>query len=77
MPLVPARTTTRLTRLAAIVAATALTAGCSLMGGSAEPDRSSGSGDGSSAGGTVVLVTHDSWFLPKRVIRAFEEESGY
>lgn len=71
------RTATRLTRLAAIVAATALTASCSLMGGSTEPDRPDGSSGDTSAGGTVVLVTHDSWFLPKPVIRSFEQESGY
>ena len=52
---------------------TALTAlaGCSLVGGDpAEEDRAA-------AGGTVVLVTHDSFNLPKKLERAFEEESGY
>lgn len=69
------RTSTRLARVAAIALATALTTGCSLMGGSSEPDRPSGS-DGTT-GGTVVLVTHDSWYLPKKVIRSFEQQSGY
>jgi thiamine transport system substrate-binding protein len=44
--------------------------GCSLVG----------SGSGDAAGGTskdVVLVTHDSFVLPKPVIAQFEQRSGY
>ena len=64
-------------------AATALLlTSCSLTGGSdtaAEPtgsdgSTSTGSGKGS---GTVVLVTHESFHLPKKLVRQFEEESGY
>ncbi len=25
----------------------------------------------------VVLATHDSWYVPKKLVRRFEEESGY
>ena len=35
-------------------------------------------GDGAmTGGGTVVLVTHESFHLPKKLVRQFEEESGY
>jgi thiamine transport system substrate-binding protein len=44
-------------------------AGCSL----AEPDDPGPA----QAGGEVVLVTHESFKLPKPVMRQFEEESGY
>ena len=45
-------------------------AGCSL----AEPDDDAGP---QQSGGEVVLVTHESFKLPKPVLRQFEEESGY
>ncbi len=48
---------------------------CSLTGGgqgSASPSASDGE-----AGATVVLATHESFTLPKRLIRQFEAESGY
>jgi len=64
-------------RLRALVIATAallpLTA-CSLTGG--EESTSNASGDGA-APQEVVLVTHDSFFLPKKLIKAFERDSGY
>ena len=44
--------------------------GCSL----AEPDDDPGT---ERTGGEVVLVTHESFKLPKPVMRQFEEESGY
>jgi thiamine transport system substrate-binding protein len=49
--------------------------GCSLTeggSGSGEPATS-----GSEPGGPVVLVTHESFALPKRLIRAFESDTGY
>ncbi len=46
--------------------------GCSLMGGSA-PDAS----DQGSPPAEVVLVTHESFTLPKPLLRQFEEQSGY
>jgi len=74
MSCVPARAAARLT---ALVAAAAITSGCSLMGGSSEPDRpSGGAGDGAS-GGTVVLVAHDSWYLPEEVVASFERQTGW
>ena len=49
-------------------------AGCSLTAAEDPPEvRASGA----SSGGTVVLVTHDSFSLPKRLVRQFEQESGY
>ena len=66
-----------------------LLAGCSLAGGGDEAsdpaDSSSGSQDGgqdggqdgAEGGGTVVLATHESFSLPKRLVRQFEEETGY
>jgi len=49
-------------------------AGCSL----AEDDdpRPTGSASGE-AGGPVVLVTHESFHLPKKLVAQFEDESGY
>ena len=54
-------------------------AGCSTLGGSGDDagtasDSSPASGQ---AGGSVVLVTHESFHLPKKLVRSFEEESGY
>ena len=61
--------------LAASTAALVLSS-CSLAGGDAasEPATSAGEGEG---GGTVVLATHESFHLPKKLVRAFEEDSGY
>ncbi len=50
----------------AVLAASAL-AGCSLIGSS---DKTEGSKD-------VVLVTHDSFVLPKSLIAEFDRQSGY
>ena len=58
--------------LVTIVALTMPLAACSVVG---EKSDESGQGDGS--GGTVVLVTHESFKLPKAVVQKFEEESGY
>ncbi|PWN01887.1 thiamine ABC transporter substrate-binding protein [Nocardioides silvaticus] len=62
-------------RAAAALTATALTttalAGCSLA---SEDDDTSDAAPGEC--GEVVLVTHDSFDLPGKVVRAFEEESG-
>jgi thiamine transport system substrate-binding protein len=57
--------------LATATAATslALVASCSLGGAS----------DGGDAGGTktVVVATHDSWAMPKDVLKQFTDETGY
>lgn len=53
-------------------------AGCSTMGGDdPEPtaSESSPTTDGE-VGGQVVLVTHESFTLPKKLVAAFEQESG-
>jgi thiamine transport system substrate-binding protein len=64
-----------LTTAAAVLAL----AGCSLADGGStatEPSTSSSSGAGE-PGGTVVLATHESFHLPKKLVKAFEEETGY
>ena len=90
LPMPTHRPTHRPTRRRAALAALALTtsaalAGCSLAGGDGESSATDGaasSTDGATGGTTevpteVVLVTHDSFQLPKRLIAAFEEESGF
>jgi thiamine transport system substrate-binding protein len=68
----------RMTIGLAVLALTATS--CSLVGSGGDDDErgadatSSGSPQ---AGGTVVLVTHESFALPDEVVAAFEEESGY
>ena len=42
-----------------------------VMEPSASPEESG------TPGGTVVLATHESFHLPKRLVRAFEAETGY
>lgn len=55
-----------------------LLSSCSLVGtGGDDTATPSGDAPAGEAGGTVVLVTHDSFSLPKKLIKAFEEESGY
>ena len=55
-----------------LVAALALTvSSCSLIG---DGDDEGGSSSGED---TVVLVTHDSFSLPKKLVAKFEQESGY
>ncbi len=49
--------------------------GCSLISNGDEPTPSPASGTGAPSG-TVVLVTHESFSLPKKLIRRFENESG-
>lgn len=55
--------------------------GCSLTGGGTGPTATetsaSGGSSGDTSGGTVVLATHESFHLPKKLVRAFEAESGY
>ncbi|WP_068114585.1 thiamine ABC transporter substrate-binding protein [Nocardioides dokdonensis] len=83
-PIHPTRTShpTRTARTTGTAAAALLSlalSGCSLIGTGDDPVTASGSGqDGApSGGGKVVLVTHDSFFLPKQLVKDFEEESGY
>ena len=55
-----------------LAAALALSASsCSLIGDGDDDDAKDG------GKGTVVLVTHDSFSLPKKLVAKFEDESGY
>ncbi|TYL54858.1 thiamine ABC transporter substrate-binding protein [Nocardioides sp. BGMRC 2183] len=71
---------TRARRRSALLGSTLLlltATGCSLLG---EEDSSGGDDATSPAArgsGEVVLVTHDSFSLPKKLVRDFERESGY
>ena len=62
-------------------AATALAglslAGCSLASSGQDGDRGTEPTGETETGGTVVLATHESFALPKKLIRQFEAESGY
>jgi thiamine transport system substrate-binding protein len=51
-------------------------AGCSLVEDDDQRPTSSSSSAGE-AGGPVVLVTHESFHLPKKLVAEFEDESGY
>jgi thiamine transport system substrate-binding protein len=57
-----------------VLLAVSLTAGCSLVGGSS--DETASDRDDGPAPDEVVLVTHESFALPKRLVRQFERESG-
>lgn len=66
----------RQTRAVVALVATAVLAlsGCSAIGG----DDDDGGSDGDGGEQTeVVLVTHDSFALPEKLITAFEKDSGY
>jgi thiamine transport system substrate-binding protein len=65
------------TRLATALAAALIVplAGCSLVGsggGTSGTDASGGAGSHQ-----VVLVTHDSFVLPKKLVASFEQRTGY
>ncbi|WP_322920946.1 thiamine ABC transporter substrate-binding protein [Nocardioides renjunii] len=65
--------------LVTALTASALTA-CSLAGGGGDDAPSateSASSGATQAGGTVVLATHESFALPKKLVRDFEEGTGY
>ena len=65
---------TKLTAVAALALA-----GCSLVGGDPSAPSTSASEDRAEGetGGTVVLATHESCALPKKLVKAFEAETGY
>jgi len=62
------------TRTAALAAASLALTACSVIG--SDSGASSDSTDAGSAGGTVVLVTHDSFAVDKKLMADFERESG-
>lgn len=53
----------------------AVLSACSLTASEDPPTTTESSRE--AGGGTVVLVTHDSFSLPKRLQRQFEQQSGY
>ncbi|NYD43571.1 thiamine ABC transporter substrate-binding protein [Nocardioides panaciterrulae] len=64
------KSTRALGALVTITAMAVTASGCSVIGGDSADDSSSSSSK-------VVLVTHDSFTLPKPLIRKFEQQSGY
>jgi thiamine transport system substrate-binding protein len=62
-------------RLRGLVATGVVVAALSACSVGPPPDRSSKATDGGT-GGTVTLVTHDSYALPRKLIRSFEQQSG-
>ena len=65
-------------RLASPLLGLALVAtGCSTMGGGEDSAEPAPSAEGATGSGRVVLLTHESFALPKKLVRQFERESGY
>jgi len=64
-------------RAAATALAAISLAGCSLTSSGQGGDRGTEPTDQTETGGTVVLATHESFALPKKLIRQFEAETGY
>lgn len=65
--------------LAPLIAASAMAlavSGCSTIGTGSDGDATDGA-SGADKPSRVVLVTHDSFVLPKPLIKQFEQESGY
>ncbi len=57
-----------------------LLSSCSLIGtgdDDSAADPSTGTSGGTVTGGPVVLVTHDSFSLPKKLVKQFEADTGY
>ncbi len=71
------------TRLRAVLSATTLAlavSGCSLMGtedGQPSRGQEPTSQESSRGSGEVVVASHESFTLPKKLTRAFERETGY
>ncbi len=61
--------------IATATAAAALSACAPTSGGT--DDAGAASPTGTAAPRQVVLATHDSWYVPKRTIKAFEQASGF
>lgn len=55
--------------------ATALT-GCSLIGSESDETTTGEQGSSAAESGPIVLLTHDSFQLPKRLLRDFREQTG-
>ena len=67
------RSSFTLARCSAVASALLLLSACSLVGEGDDPDPDPATGEAPSE---VVLVTHDSFALPKKLVRQFEAESG-
>jgi len=68
----------RVRALAAFATLAVLAAGCSLgTDGSQESSGSDGPSKDVEGSGKVVLVTHNSFDLPKKLVRKFEADTGY
>ncbi len=67
------RTTRPAVLAVSILTAAAALAACSV---STSDDEAPRQGSGKAAT-KVVLATHDSWAMPERLVRAFEEDTGY
>ncbi len=68
----------RTTLLGGVAVCAALASSCSVVTDRENDDRTGTDEHGTgAAGGPVVLVTHDSFSLPKKLVAQFEEETGY
>lgn len=63
------------TRLATIAASALVLASCTLLAEEDEPDTQP-TADGSIEGTVVTLVTHESFSLPKKLVRKFRRDTG-
>src|SRR6478672_7087981 len=63
----------RYSRCAALAAMMLATTSCSLVGGDDEPAAPDATGGDP---GTVVLLTHSSFYLPDDLVTAFEQDTG-
>jgi len=63
------------TAMSTLVCGLALTA-CTLTAENGDDDAEGGETPSATPGSTVVLVTHESFALPDRLVRRFERESG-
>ena len=68
----------RRTTVPALLTCALALSSCSLVGDDdSAADPSTGTSGGTEAGGPVVLVTHDSFSLPKKLVKQFEADTGY
>ena len=76
-PCLTCASSARLASLGSTNMAGVAVSGCSLVGTGDDESASDPAEGGGEADGTVVLVTHDSFFLPEELVKSFERESGY
>lgn len=75
----PTRPTRSRRAVLTAVAGTAVTLTLAACSVSSQDTTATNTDPGAQEEGTteVVLATHDSWYVPKKLVRRFEEESGY